>query len=148
MEKPVIQVEAEIKARPSTVWKAMTRKNSAMFPGTEVLTTWAVGSSIVFRGEWKGKGFEDRGEIRSLTPEHQLEFTHWSPLSGTEDRPENYHLVRYDLAPKDDGTRVVLSQFNLGPNTNLSPDSKAEYEKNWRTMLKSLKSAAEEMTAD
>ena len=42
----------------------------------------------------------------------RLEVTHFSPLTGQEDVPENYHRVRYDLQPANGGTSVRLTQDN------------------------------------
>ena len=145
MQKPVVEVDTLIAADPKTVWQAMTGKQSAMFPGTEVETDWQVGHPITFRGEWKGKAFKDKGEIQSFEEPQELSFTHWSEMSGEADRPENYHLVRYRLEPRGDKTRVTLSQFNEGKQTELDAKTKAEFEKNWKMMLDGLKQSAEAM---
>ena len=145
MQKPVIEVETIVAADPATVWKAMTQKNSAMFPDTKVETDWKVGHPITFAGEWKGKAFKDRGEIQSFDEARELSFTHWSELSGTPDKPENYHIVRYELAPKGKNTRITLSQINLGPKPELDAKTKAEFKKNWSFMLEGLKKSAEAM---
>ena len=94
------------------VWKALTTPKSlkAYFFGSDVETDWKEGSDIRFRGEWKGKRYTDKGEIRSFKPGKKLSFTHWSEMSGTEDRPENYHIVTFELEPAGQGTKVTLSQ--------------------------------------
>lgn len=145
MQKPVVEVDTTIAADPETVWKAMTGKQSAMFPGTEVDTDWEVGHSILFKGEWKGKPFKDKGEIQTFREEEELSFTHWSELSGEADKPENYHVVRYRLEPVGEKTKVTLSQFNEGPKAELDAKTKAEFEKNWKVMLDGLKKSAEAM---
>ncbi len=38
-----------------------------------------VGSPILYRGEWHGKLFEDKGQILEIEPEKRLVSTHWSP---------------------------------------------------------------------
>jgi uncharacterized protein YndB with AHSA1/START domain len=144
MQKPVIELETTIAADPRTVWKAMTRKQSAMFPGTEVETDWEVGHPLTIHGEWQGKAFEDHGEIRHFEAEEELAFTHWSGKDGTA-RPESYHVVRYRLEPEGNKTRVTLSQFNEGKKTDLDAKTKAEFEKNWKMMLDGLKHSAEAM---
>jgi uncharacterized protein YndB with AHSA1/START domain len=142
MDKPVVEVETVIAADPGTVWKAMTRKKSAMFPGTEVVTDWQVGHPMTIRGDWQGKPFEDHGEIRSFDEGRELSFTHWSGKEG-KSRPESYHSVRYRLAPKGDKTHVTLSQFNEGKDRRIDAKTKAEFEKNWTMMLDGLKKSAE-----
>lgn len=143
MQKPVVEVNTTIAAPPAQVWEAMTRKRSALFPGTEVDTDWTVGHPITFRGEWKGKPFRDRGEIQSFKEARELSFTHWSEMSGTPDRPENYHIVRCVLEPKGDQTQVTLSQINQGRNSDIDEKTRAEFTKNWTMMLNGLKEAVQ-----
>ena len=142
MDKPVIEVETTVAADPKTVWKAMTAKRTAMFPGTDVDTDWKVGHPIILSGEWKGKKFKDKGEIEAFDAPKELAFTHWSEMSGEADRPENYHVVRLVLKPDGQKTRVTLSQINKG-NAPLDARTKAEFEKNWQMMLDGLKKSVE-----
>jgi outer membrane protein TolC len=44
--------------------------------------------------------------------------THFSPLSGEEDVPENYHVLAYEVEEVDGETRVRLTQDN-----NSSPEA-------------------------
>lgn len=143
MDKPVVEVDTTIKADAETVWQAMTGKGSALFPGTEVKTDWKVSHPITFTGEWSGKPFKDRGEIQSFAKESELSFTHWSEKEGKPERPESYHLVRYALQPDGKQTKVTLSQFNLGKQTEIDAKTRAEFEKTWAFMLDGLKKAAE-----
>lgn len=143
MDKPVVEIDTTIGADVATVWKAMTGKDSALFPGTEVKTDWKVSHPITFTGEWNGKLFKDRGEIESFAEERELSFTHWSEKDGKQERPENYHLVRYALQPDGKQTKVRLSQFNLGKKTDIDAKTKAEFEKTWAFMLDGLRKAAE-----
>jgi uncharacterized protein YndB with AHSA1/START domain len=141
MQKPVVEVQTTIQADPATVWKAMTRRKSAMFPGTEVDTDWKIGHPIRFAGEWEGKSFQDYGEIRSFEAEKELSFSHWSK---TPERPANYHIVHYVLEPAGDRTKVTLEQTNVGPDARVDGKSKAELQKRWAMMLEGLKKSAEE----
>jgi uncharacterized protein YndB with AHSA1/START domain len=140
MDKPVVEVETMISADPSTVWKAMTRRASAMFPGTEVVSDWKVGRPIRFMGEWAGKPFKDYGEIEVLEEHRELSFSHWS---RTPDRPENYHVVHYRLEPAGTRTRVTLEQIDVGPDAEVDARTGAALEKNWAKMLDGLKKSAE-----
>ena len=143
MQKPVIEVATTIAADPGTVWKAMTKKQTAMFPGTEVDTDWEIGHPISFTGEWKGKPFKDKGKIQSFDEARELSFSHWSEMSGEADRPENYHVVRYQLEPVGEKTKVTLCQFNEGKKSDVDAETKAEFTKNWKMMLDGLKKSAE-----
>ena len=55
-----------------------------------------------------------RTRVRSSksTRSRRLKLTHFSPLSGDEDVPENYHTLVYELEGHGDTTRVSLSQSN------------------------------------
>jgi uncharacterized protein YndB with AHSA1/START domain len=141
MHKPVVEVDTTIAAPTATVWKAM--KAGAMFPGTEIETDWKIGHPIVFKGEWKGRSFIDRGEIQTIAEARELSFTHWSDKDGSGERPPSYHVVKYQLEPAGAGTKVKLSQFNEGEETEIDAKTKAEFEQNWTAMLEGLKQTAE-----
>ncbi len=145
MKQPVVEVETTIAADRSTVWKAMTRKNSAMFQGTTIDTDWVVGHPITFTGEWEGEPFKDKGEVQSFKEPEELSFTHWSVKSGEFDRPESYHRLRYRLTPLGGKTRVTLSQYNEGKDTEIDARAKSEFAHTWKTMLEGLKQTAETM---
>ena len=128
------------------VWEALTDPELVRqyFMGAEVITDWQVGHPIAFKGTWKDKPFEDKGEILSFDPQEEMSYSHWSPLSGAEDSPENYHVVHIELDDSDDGTRVTLEQSNLnGKVTEADRKSRDDYEKNWQGTLDGLKKVAE-----
>ncbi len=56
--------------------------------------------------------------------------THFSPLSGDDDVPENYHTLTYELEGQDGHTRVSLSQDN-----NPSAEAAEHSRENWEKML-------------
>ena len=115
------------------VWKALTQPDlvSQYFMGAIVKTDWQVGHPITFSGTWKDKPFEDKGEILSFEPEREMSYSHWSPLSGSDDVPDNYHVVRITLADADGSTLVTLDQSNLnGGVTDADRANRADYEKN------------------
>ncbi len=141
MEKGyVAEAAVIIKAPASRVWEALTNPDQIkqfMF-GSEVVTTWQEGSPIIYRGMWQGKPFEDKGRVVKVEPPKTLITTHWSPMSGTPDTPENYHQVSYELTPVAGGTRVTLRQDN-----NASPEEQEHSAQNWKMMLDSLKKLLE-----
>ena len=66
--------------------------------GAIVVSDWQQGSSITWKGEWKGKPYEDKGRILELRALERLRYSHFSPLGGAPDLPENYHHVTIDLS--------------------------------------------------
>ena len=71
-----------------------------------------------------------------------LVMTHFSPLNGKEDAPENYHTLVYELEEVGEGTRVQLSQDN-----NASTEAAEQSRGNWEKMLEGLKSVVERSQA-
>jgi uncharacterized protein YndB with AHSA1/START domain len=136
----VAQAEADIQAPSSRVWEALTTPSiiKKYFFGSDIVTDWTVGSPILYRGEWQGKAYEDKGSVLEVEPERSLVVTHWSPLSGTKDAPENYHTVRYSLASHGGSTSVTIRQDN-----NASPEEVRHSENNWAGVLAALKSLLE-----
>ena len=139
------QVRTTVKAPPSAVWKALTTPSTLkqFFFGSDVSTDWRVGSPISFSGNWKGNPYEDKGNIQTFDRDQRLAFTHWSPLSGMDDTPENYHVVSFDLRPANGGTEVVLTQTNQNDAEPITPENRQEYAKNWTMVLEGLKIAVQ-----
>jgi hypothetical protein len=73
-----------------------------------------------------------------IEPERRLKVTHFSPLSGQEDRPENYHTLLYELEERGGRTHVSLSQ-DSNPSKEAAEHSRA----NWEKMLAGLKQVVE-----
>lgn len=135
------KVSKTIDAPSKDVWAALTdpaKLRKFMF-GAEVKSDWKVGGAITFKGEMHGKKYADKGEIRDFEPDRKLSYTHWSSMSGTEDKPENYHVVTYELAPHGDQTTVTITQSNLsGEVTDADRKSREQYDKTWSMMLDGL----------
>jgi uncharacterized protein YndB with AHSA1/START domain len=129
-----------IHAPASKVWQALINPEiiKQYLFNTEVISDWKVGSPILYRGEWQGKPFEDKGKILQIEPEKSLVSTHWSPLSGVPDTSENYHTVSYTLLGNGDSTDVMITQDN-----NASEEEKKHSEQNWRFVLDGMKKLLE-----
>ncbi|MCX7521750.1 SRPBCC family protein [Microbacterium sp. STN6] len=129
-----------IDAPRGRVWSVLTDSvaiKEFMF-GTDVVTDWTVGSPILWRGVWEGKDYEDKGVILELESERRLVNTHFSPLSGQDDVPENYHTLTWTLKGEGDTTEFTLSQDN-----NATVEG-AEHSKGmWDSLVKGVKAIAE-----
>lgn len=136
----IAKAEIDVNATPSQVWKALTDPEliAKYFFGTQVQTDWQPGSPIVWKGEYQDKEYEDKGEILEVQPNRRLRVTHFSPMTGLPDEPENYHSLTYDLDDRDGVTHVSLSQDNNG-----SEDEAERSTANWETVLKGLKQTVE-----
>ena len=132
--------ETTVDAPPAKVWSALTDPKliSQYMMGSHVDTDWRPGSPIRWRGEYDGKAYEDRGEVLEVIPERLLTVTHFSPLSGEEDKPENYHTVSYTIDDAGGSTRVTLTQDN-----NASEEAAAHSTETWSQMLAGLKKVVE-----
>jgi len=133
------QATRTIPAEPERVWETLTSKAGmkAYMMGADVTTDWQVGHPITMRGEFKGKPFEDKGEVKSFEPARRLSYTH-----ETSAMPGQAHLVTFELASAEGGTRVTVTQ---APGEGVDPaadeKNKAMYEKTWAAMLESLAQA-------
>lgn len=136
----IAKASVTIDASPQKVWKGLVTPEAIkqyMF-GADVETDWKVGSDIKWKGEMKGEKFEDKGKILKFEPEKTLAYTHFSPMMGKEDVPENYHTVTITLAGDNGLTTVNLSQDN-----NSNDEARGESERNWGVMLEGLKKCVE-----
>ena len=130
-----VQIDAS-----AEVWASLTDPEQIkkyMF-GSQVVTDWEPGSSIVWKGEYEGKRYEDKGEILEFDPCQRLKLTRWSPLSGDEDVPANYHTLLYELRGEGHKTRLSLTQSN-----NASQEAAQHSKDSWQQMLTDLKAVVE-----
>ncbi len=137
----IARATVTIHAPAAKVWDGLTNPGliKQYLFGAEIITDWKVGSPIVYKGEYQGKAYEDKGKVLQAEPGKTLLVTHWSPLSGTPDTPENYHKVSYELIPADGGTRVTITQDN-----NASPEEQEQNSKFWQMTLEGMKKLLEE----
>ena len=136
----IAEATITINAPASRVWEAITNPEliKQYLYGAEVITDWKVGSSIIYKGTYQGKAYEDKGNVLKAEPEKLLLITHWSPLSGTSDSPENYHKVSYDLAAENGSIRLTITQDNNG-----SEEEREQNSNFWKMALESIKKMLE-----
>lgn len=129
-----------IEASARRVWSVLTDPDGIkefMF-GTDVVTDWTVGGPIVWRGVWDGKEYEDKGSVLEFEPGRRLVVTHFSPLSGQNDAPENYHTLRWTLEDRFGATVLTLSQDN-----NASAEEAQHSKGMWDNLVAGVKAIAE-----
>jgi uncharacterized protein YndB with AHSA1/START domain len=131
-----IQIGAPIER----VWHALTTPEEIQrwFFGVQTESEWREGSAIVHRGEYRGRAYEDKGEIVRIEPPTLLVHTHWSDVSGLPDEPGHYQRVTWSLEEHDGGTLLTVSEENLP-----SQDAKRASEQSWPQALTALRSVIE-----
>ena len=140
MTGSIARAQTEVAADRQRVWEALTDPDQVAqyMMGSRVETDWQVGSPITWSGEMDGKPYQDKGEVLRADPGWLLEVTHYSPLMGQEDRPENYHTVRYELAQSDSGTVVTLTQDGC-----TDEEQAEQFSQSWQGMLDGMKELVE-----
>lgn len=130
-----------VNATVARVWEALTlpAQVKQYFFGTQLVTDWRVGSPILFRGEWEGKPYEDKGVVVTFQPQQSLSYSYASAASGNADKPELHQLIRYDLQPGSNEVKITVTQSNAP--TQADADHSAE---NWNTVLGNLKELVEQ----
>jgi len=131
----------KIHAPARKVWLALTRPElvKQWQYGSDLLTTWEVGTSIVFRNEWNGQVFEQKGTIVEFSPESRIRYSLFFPGPDRQDIPENYFFMTYELAESDGITSLLVRQEDPRPT---SPDEASGGE--GPNVLATLKTLVEE----
>jgi len=106
--------------------------------GSRVTTTWSVGAPITWEGHYDGRSYQDRGKVLIYDEPHVLSVTHYSPMMGQPDQPENYHTLVYTLTRTGDSTRLELTQDGCD-----SMEQAEQFSANWQRMLDGLKDHVE-----
>lgn len=132
--------QTDVAATPDRVWAALTEPEqiAAYMQGSRVTTTWEVGSSITWDGDYDGRSYQDKGEVLAYDEPHILSVTHYSPLMGQLDEPENYHTLVYTLTVRNDDTHLELTQDGCN-----SEEQATQFSQNWQGMLDALKAHVE-----
>lgn len=129
-----------IDAAPAAVWHALVTPSliKQYLFGTETECDWNVGGPIVFRGEYQGTTYEDKGIILQIEPERILRYSYWSSMSGTPDVPENYAVVTYSLSVHEGVTVLTISQDGIRTEA-----SRQHSQQNWGFVLQGIKTVVE-----
>jgi uncharacterized protein YndB with AHSA1/START domain len=136
----IANAKIEIDAPAVKVWDALV--NPALVRqylyGAEIVSDWKKGSPIQFKGVWKGKPYADKGIILEIEPGRLLKVTHYSPLSGLPDVPENYHTVTYQVSAAGGKSTLSITQENNRDQAEVD-----ESEQTWGTILGNIKALLE-----
>lgn len=129
-----------IKSNLKKVWDAFINpeKIRQYLFGTTAISSWEKGAELIFTGDYEGSSYLDKGTILEIIPEKKLSYTYLSSFSGLPDLPENYSVITYHLSQEKDGIQVAITQKGF-----VNMESKAHSEKNWSSVLNSIKQLVE-----
>jgi uncharacterized protein YndB with AHSA1/START domain len=122
------------------VWETLTSPEKVKLWqfGSDLITTWEVGSNIEFVTEWEGKIFKQWGKVLEIKPNELLKYSLFAPRPDLEDKPENYFVMNYVLTSENGKTKLEIIQEDNRPN---AVQEEPQGEEN--PILQSLKQIAE-----
>ena len=140
MNKLTSKTTITFNAPVAKVWHGLTDPAivKQYFFGTDLKSDWNVGSPIIFSGEWEGHKYQDGGIILEIQPPQLLKYTYWSSMSGTENTPENYSNITYQLNETNGITTLTITQDGVKDQKALEHS-----EQNWTAVFNGLKSIIE-----
>lgn len=131
--------QTTVHAPVEKVWQALTNPElvKQYFFGSDQQTDWAIGSPIVWTGEYEGISYTDRGVVQEYIPNEKLSYSYLSSWSQLEDKPENYLLVSYAVKTVPAGTELTIVQ------SNYDEEKAAHSAANWKIVIDGLKKLVE-----
>jgi uncharacterized protein YndB with AHSA1/START domain len=141
----IAKITTTIDVPAARVWEALTTPAliKQYFFGTEAISDWKAGSTLVWKGVWEGKEYTDKGVILKSEPPRLFQYTYFSSFSGLDDLPENYGNITYELDEENDVTTLTVRQENIQ-----NEQMREQCEKNWQWVLGELKKLLEEQHAE
>jgi uncharacterized protein YndB with AHSA1/START domain len=132
----IIKINAPIQK----VWKTVTEPEMVKLWqfGSDLKTTWKVGTEIKFVTEWEDQIFEQWGKILEVRENELLKYSLFAPRPDLEDKPENYFVMSYVLTEENGNTKLEIIQEDNRPNAIQEEQQGVE-----NPILKSLKDLAE-----
>ena len=85
--------------------------------GSELQTTWEVGSSITFRNEWNGQVFEQKGSVIEFLPPTRLKYSLFFPRPDLQDIPDHRFFMTYELTESAGVTSLLVRQEDPRPSS-------------------------------
>ena len=131
----------EINTEISKVWDVLTNPKfiGEYLYGTQTITDWKIGNEIKFMGEFNGQKYCDMGVIKENVLHELLSYSFWSSFSGTENKPENYSLITYNLV----GIDSKNTKFTWTQKGHPDEESCSHAESQIGELIKNIKEIAE-----
>ena len=129
-----------INATIQKVWDTLTKPDLVKLwqYGSDLQTSWEIGTSIKFRTEWEDKVFEQWGTVLEMRQNELIKYNLFAPRPNLEDKPENYFVMSYVLTTENGQTKLEIIQEDNRPN---AVQEEPQGEEN--PILQSLKKIAE-----
>jgi uncharacterized protein YndB with AHSA1/START domain len=83
--------------------------------GSDLLTTWEVGTSIIFRNEWNGQVFEQKGSVLEFLPDSRLKYSLSFPRPDLQGIAEHCFFMTYELSESEGTTSLLVRQEDPRP---------------------------------
>jgi uncharacterized protein YndB with AHSA1/START domain len=108
----------KINASRQKVWDTITKAELVKLWqfGSDLQTSWEIGSDIKFRTVWEDKVFEQWGKVLEVRPTEIVKYSLFAPRPGLEDKPENYFIMSYVLTEESGQTKLEIIQEDYRPN--------------------------------
>jgi uncharacterized protein YndB with AHSA1/START domain len=137
----IVSESLQINVSKERMWDVLTNPIiiKEYLYGTETITDWKEGSTIVFQGEYRGHKYKDKGIVESIVLHKKISYWYWSGFSGTEDLKENYSLVSYCIDEVSEG-EIRFSWTQKGFSTI---EGFEHTQKGMETLLNAIKLTAE-----
>jgi uncharacterized protein YndB with AHSA1/START domain len=138
MSNRITTSKITINASANRVWDVLTKPElvKQWQYGADVITDWRKGSSIIYRNEWEGSVFEQRGMILEIEAMKLVKYTLFVPRPGLEETPNNTFSMTYTLEEKDGQTTLTIIQDD--PREQQSQEHEEESENSVLNDLKKL----------
>jgi uncharacterized protein YndB with AHSA1/START domain len=148
MEKLTVSNCITINADKTKVWDALTNpeKTKVYMFGCETVSDWKVGSSLLWRGNYKGKEMDFvKGFILAIAPNKILKYSVIDPNATYPHTPENHLDVTYELSGTNGQTMLTVTQDGFenaadGEKRYLDVYNKGD---GWNPILIAIKSLVE-----
>lgn len=136
----IVSKTVQINSPRETVWRVLTQPEyvKQYLYGAELLTDWQVGSPVIFRGEFEGYAWQDKGTVLAWEPPAQLAYSYYSGSCGLDDRPEHYAKVTCELGEMAGATVLSVRQQGYP-----SEESRNSSDAGWDGVLAQIKALAE-----
>lgn len=130
-----------IDAPLAKVWKALTLpvySKKYMF-NCEVITSWEIGSSIEWKGNYEGYDAHQIGKVIEFEPMSRIKYSTFDPNFGLKDLPENYIHVTYELQVVHHTVHLSITNSTFDGNK----ERMGHVLEGWSLIMEKIKTTAE-----